>query len=54
MLWRIEAAKDAVEYGITIPVVPKIDIPPNMPNLGLSVFFAISSPFGTLIITDKP
>jgi len=54
MLWRIEAAKDAVEYGITIPVVPKIDIPPKMPNLGLSVFFAISSPFGTLIITDKP
>src|SRR4026209_1528922 len=54
ILWRIEAANDAVEYGITIPVVPKIDIPPMIPNLGLSVFLAISSPLGTLMITDTP
>ena len=58
-LCLIEAAKEAVEYGITIPLVPKIEMPPIIPSLGLSVFIARSFPFGTEIITrvsltDKP
>ena len=53
-LCLIEAAKDAVEYGITIPLVPKIEMPPIIPSLGLSVFVASSFPFGTETITFMP
>ena len=50
----IDAAYDAVENGITIPLVPKIEIPSLIPNLGLSVFGANSFPFGTEITTLIP
>src|SRR3712207_6994114 len=38
------------DIGVTIPVVPSIDIPPSIFSLGLKVFFAISNPFGTDIV----
>src|SRR5574342_1389944 len=53
-LCLIAAANDAVEYGITIPLVPKIEMPPKIPSLGLSVFDASSLPLGTEIITLRP
>ena len=40
--------------GSTIPVVPRIEIPPSIPNRGLNVFLAISSPPGTDISTSIP
>ena len=39
--------------GSTIPVVPIIDIPPTIPNLGLNVFFATVSPCGAKIVIFK-
>ena len=53
-LCLIAAAKEAVEYGITIPLVPRIEMPPIIPSLGLSVFVASSFPFGTETITLTP
>ena len=32
--------------GSTIPLVPSIEMPPTIPNLGLKVFLATSSPSG--------
>ena len=56
--WRaVEAGFDAVEIsassliGTTIPLVPRIEMPPVMPSLGLNVCFASSSPSGTEMIT---
>ena len=43
-----------MEYGLTIPVVPRIEIPPKMPSRAFRVFFAISTPCGTEIVTRKP
>ena len=40
--------------GSTIPVVPKIEMPPSMPNRGLKVFFASVSPSGAEITTYRP
>ncbi len=40
--------------GVTTPVVPRIDIPPTMPSLALSVRFAIASPSGTNTSTCTP
>ena len=40
--------------GSTMPVVPRIEIPPTIPSFGLKVFSAISSPPGTLTITSSP
>ena len=37
-----------------MPLVPRIDIPPTIPSLGLSVFFANSFPLGTEIIILIP
>ena len=37
-----------------MPDVPRIEMPPTIPNLGLSVFIASSFPFGTEIITLIP
>ena len=39
---------------MTIPLVPKIEIPPMIPSLGLSVFSAISFPLGTDITSFIP
>ena len=47
----IESANALALIGSTIPVVPNIEMPPTMPNSGLKVFFAISSPLGTEIKT---
>ena len=33
--------------GSTIPLVPKMEIPPKIPSLGLKVFSACSFPPGT-------
>ena len=38
---------------MTIPVVPRIEMPPRMPSRGFSVFSAIISPSGTEISTSK-
>ena len=38
------ASQAAVEYGTTMPVVPRMEMPPTMPRRGLNVFFASSSP----------
>ena len=43
-----------MEKGITIPLVPRIEIPPSMPSLGLSVLGASSSPVGTEIVILMP
>jgi cobalt-precorrin-5B (C1)-methyltransferase len=51
---RIAAANEAVEYGITIPLVPRIDIPSTIPILGLSVFGPSSSNTRTDITTLIP
>ena len=50
----MDAAYDAVENGITIPLVPSIEIPSFIPILGLSVFGPSSFPFGTEITTLIP
>ena len=33
--------------GSTIPVVPRMEMPPSIPSRGLKVFFASASPSGT-------
>src|SRR6266540_6233974 len=48
------ARQAAVENGRTIPVVPRIEMPPTMPRRGLVVLRAIRSPPGTLITTCAP
>ena len=37
--------------GSTMPVVPRMEMPPSMPRRGLKVFFASASPPGAEIIT---
>src|SRR5664280_2618287 len=48
------ARQDAVENGRTMPVVPRIEIPPRMPSRALVVLRAIRSPSGTLRRTQTP
>ncbi|RAO39907.1 hypothetical protein ONO23_00477 [Micromonospora noduli] len=48
------ARHDAVENGRTIPVVPRIEMPPRMPSRRLVVLRAMISPRGTLITTRTP
>ena len=48
------ARQDAVEKGRTMPVVPRIEIPPMMPSLALVVLRAIRSPSGTEMTTRTP
>ena len=36
---------------LAIPVVPKTEIPPTIPNFGFIVFRAISQPSGMEIVT---
>ncbi len=48
------ARKAAVEYGFTIPLVPRMEMPPMSPSRALMVCFAISSPWGTLRVTVAP
>ena len=48
------ARQDAVENGRTMPVVPRIEMPPMMPSLALVVLRAIRSPSGTEMITVTP
>ena len=48
------ARQDAVEKGRTMPVVPRIEIPPMMPSLALVVLRAIRSPSGTEMMTLTP
>ena len=40
--------------GRTMPVVPRIEMPPSSPSRAFVVCFAISSPRGTLIVTTAP
>ena len=40
--------------GSTIPLVPRMDIPPSIPRRGLNVFLAISTPSGTDITVLSP
>ena len=50
----LEEARQAApppETGGTCPLVPRIEMPPVMPSLGLNVCFASSSPSGTEMIT---
>ena len=42
------------DIGFTIPVVPRIEIPPIIPSFAFNVFFAVSSPFGTKISISAP
>ena len=48
------ARQDAVENGRTMPVVPRIEMPPMMPSLALVVLRAIFSPSGTEMIIWIP
>ena len=48
------ARQDAVENGRTIPVVPRMEMPPRMPSRALVVLRAIFSPPGTEITTSTP
>ena len=48
------ARQDAVENGRTMPVVPRIEMPPMMPSLALVVLRAIFSPSGTEMIIWTP
>jgi hypothetical protein len=48
------AAHAAVENGRTMPVVPRMEMPPTMPRRALVVFSAIFSPPGTLMTTRTP
>ena len=48
------ARQDAVENGRTMPVVPRIEMPPMMPSLALVVLRAIFSPSGTEMIIWMP
>ena len=48
------AAYAAVEKGRTMPVVPRMEMPPMMPRRALVVFSAIFSPPGTLMTTRTP
>ena len=40
--------------GSTMPLVPRMEIPPSMPRRGLKVFFASTSPSGAEIVTLIP
>ena len=48
------ARQDAVENGRTMPVVPRIEMPPTMPSRALVVLRAIRSPPGTEMTTRTP
>src|SRR6266536_19373 len=48
------ARQEAVENGRTIPVVPRMEMPPSTPSRRLVVLRAIRSPSGTLITTRMP
>ena len=40
--------------GFTIPLVPRMEMPPTMPSRGLKVRFARASPSGTEITARRP
>ena len=40
--------------GSTMPLVPKMEMPPRMPSRGLKVFWARAAPSGTEITTSRP
>ena len=44
----------AIVAVIAIPEVPRMEIPPVIPSLGLKVFLPISTPSGTEITTFSP
>ena len=48
------ARQDAVENGRTMPVVPRMEMPPKMPSRALVVLRAIRSPPGTEMTTRTP
>ena len=52
----MEAIHEEQEYGMTMPVVPRMESPPTMPRRALVVFLASSSPPGmaTVISTSPP
>ena len=51
----IEWIQDEHEYGMTMPVVPRIESPPRMPRRALVVFSASASPPGIdTVISTSP
>ena len=40
----------ASDIGSTMPVVPRIEMPPSIPSIGLKVRCASSAPAGTEIV----
>ena len=49
--WTTLARHAAVENGRTMPVVPRMEMPPTMPRRALEVLAAMASPPGTEKVT---
>ena len=47
-------ATSGLLIGSTMPLVPRMEMPPTMPRWGLKVRFPTSSPPGTEMITSMP
>ena len=47
----IEFLYASLDIDLAMPVVPRTDIPPTIPNLGFIVFLAILSPSGMEMVT---
>src|SRR6266508_2878083 len=52
--WTTDARHEAVENGRTMPVVPRMEMPPTIPSRGLVVLRAMRSPPGTEISQTTP
>ena len=50
----MESFSASWDMGLTMPVVPIMEMPPRMPSLGLKVFLASSSPPGTEMVIFSP
>jgi len=51
---RIVSRRACSLMGSTIPVVPRMEMPPTMPSFGLKVFSASARPSGTEMVTERP
>jgi hypothetical protein len=52
--WTTLARQEAVDQAWTTPVVPRMEMPPSTPSRGFMVLRAITSPPGTLMVTESP
>ena len=50
----IESVSAFSLIGSTMPLVPRTEIPPSMPSLGLKVLLATASPCGMLTVARRP